>query len=136
MYIKHAKVIVVIIFALLSQIYNASAQQTIFNVPSADLTPKGKIFFQHQSSFSNRFANFDNNFVYGLGKNIEFDLTLFGVGTHSVRNEVLAPGFKAVFPISERTKTKLTFGHLIPISLIGNGVGGLRRKSMTQKCKS
>ncbi len=113
-----------IIFVLFLQPLSTHAQQTIFNVPSADVTERGMIFFQHQSSFSNEFANFDNNFVYGLGKNTEFDLTLFGVGTKSIRNEILAPGFKTVIPIFEKSKTKITFGHLIPISLIGKGIGG------------
>jgi len=100
------------------------AQQTIFNVPSADLTEKGMIFFQHQSSFSNKFAGFDNNFVLGVGKNSELDITLFDVGTKNIQNEVLALGFKSVIPLIERNQTKITFGHLIPISLRGNGVGG------------
>ena len=100
------------------------AQQTIFNVPSADLTEKGMIFFQHQSSFSNKFAGFDNNFVLGVGKNSELDITLFDVGTNNIQNEVLALGFKSVIPLIEKNQTKLTFGHLIPISLRGNGVGG------------
>ncbi len=102
----------------------AIAQQTIFNVPSADLVEKGKVFVQHQSSFSNKFGEFDNNFVYGLGMNTEFDLTLFNVGTKNIRNEVLGVGFKTVLPLHERSQTKLTFGHLIPVSLRGDGVGG------------
>lgn len=122
--LKYVKVLLLVAFALIFQNNTSLAQQTIFNVPSPDLTEKGMIFFQHQSSFSNEFANFDNNFVYGLGKNTEFDLTLFGVGTKSIRNEVLAPGFKTVIPIFEKSKTKFTFGHLIPISLTGKGVGG------------
>ena len=120
--------LIVIFFALVFLLFtgqnNAFAQQTIFNVPSADLTEKNMIFFQHQSTFSGRFGEFDNNFVFGLGKNTEFDLTLFNVGTKNIRNEVLALGFKSILPLDEKTHTKFTFGHLIPISLRRNGVGG------------
>lgn len=118
------KIIIVISILFIFSKNPSYSQQTIFNVPSADLTEKGMIFFQNQSTFSDEFANFDNNFVYGLGNYTEFDLTLFGVGTNNVRNEVLAPGFKTVLPVFEKTTTKFTFGHLIPISLLGNGVGG------------
>lgn len=100
------------------------AQQTIFDVPSADLTEKGMIFLQHESQFSDKFGLFTNYAAYGLGKNTEIDLTLFGVGTKKFRNEVLAVGFKTVIPLHEKSETKLTLGHLIPVSLRGNGVGG------------
>lgn len=121
------KILNILLFTIIALVFfstNAYAQQTIFNVPSADLTEKGMIFFQHQSSFSNKFAGFDNNFVLGVGKNSELDITLFDVGTKNIQNEVLALGFKSVIPLIERNQTKLTFGHLIPISLRGNGVGG------------
>jgi hypothetical protein len=32
----------------------AIAQQTIFNVPSADITPKNKNFLQHESQFRSK----------------------------------------------------------------------------------
>ena len=102
----------------------SSAQQTIFNVPSADITEKGMIFLQHESQFSNKFGLFTNYGAYGIGKNTEIDLTLFQIGTHNVRNENLGIGIKKIFPLHEKSETKLTLGHLIPISLRGNGVGG------------
>jgi len=106
------------------QINHVYAQQTIFNVPSADVTEKGMIFLQHESQFSGDFGLFTNYGAYGVGKNTEIDLTLFGVGTKKVRNEVLGIGFKTSLPIHERSETKLTFGNILPISLIDNGVGG------------
>lgn len=121
------KIILVIFFASLifcSGKNKSFAQQTIFNVPSADVTEKGMIFIQHESQFSNKFGLFTNYGAYGIGKNTEIDLTLFGVGTRKVRNEVLGIGFKTAIPLHEKTETKLTFGHIIPISLRGNGVGG------------
>ncbi len=102
----------------------AYAQQTIFNVPSADVTEKGMIFVQHESQFSNKFGLFTSYGAYGIGKNTEIDLTLFGVSTKKVRNEVLGIGFKSFIPLHEKSETKLTFGTLLPVSLRGNGVGG------------
>ena len=102
----------------------ALAQQTLFNVPSADVTEKGMIFVQHEAQFSNKFGLFTEYGAYGIGKHTELDLTLFGVGTKSVRNEVLGVGFKTSLPIHEKSETKLTFGTLLPVSLRGHGVGG------------
>lgn len=102
----------------------SSAQQTIFNVPSADITDKGKIFLQHESQFSNKFGLFTNYSAIGIRKNTELNLTLFGVGTNNVNNEVLGIGFKTTLPIHKKNETKITFGNLIPISLRGKGVGG------------
>ena len=61
----------------------AIAQQTVFNVPSADVTPKGKIFLQQEAQFrgSNPGAFF-NGTTYsaaGIGYNTELDATLFNV---------------------------------------------------------
>ena len=100
------------------------AQQTIFNVPSADITEKGMIFLQHEAQFSNKFGLFTEYGAYGIGKNTELDITLIGIGTNNVANEVLGVGFKSSLPLHEKTETKLTYGTLIPISLRGKGVGG------------
>lgn len=114
----------VLLFLLTFSGNKSFAQQTIFNVPSADITEKGMIFLQHESQFSGDFGLFTNYSAYGIGKNTEIDLTLFGVGTKNVRNEVLGIGFKTALPIHTKSETKFTFGHLIPVSLRGNGVGG------------
>ncbi|OGI09183.1 MAG: hypothetical protein A3I68_07320 [Candidatus Melainabacteria bacterium RIFCSPLOWO2_02_FULL_35_15] len=116
-------VLIAVIYVLLIQ-SKVLAQQTIFNVPSADVLDKGQIFLQHESQFSGDFGLFTNYSAYGIGKHTELDITLFGVGTKKIRNEVLGIGFKTSIPIHEKSETKLTFGNLIPISLRGDGVGG------------
>lgn len=103
---------------------NAFAQQTIFNVPSADIPERGKLFVEHESQFSGKFGLFTDYFALGVGKHTSLNLTLSGVGTRTFRNETLGLGFKTVLPLNERTETKFTFGHLIPVSLRGSGVGG------------
>ena len=102
----------------------ALAQQTLFNVPSADVAEKGMIFVQHESQFSNKFGLHTEYSALGIGKHTELDLTLFGVGTRNIRNEVLGVGFKTSLPLHEKSETKLTLGTLVPISLKGHGVGG------------
>ena len=120
---KH-KIITTILFFILAFGNKAFAQQTIFNVPSADVTEKGMTFVQHESQFSNKFGLHTEYGAFGIGKNTEIDITLFGVGTRDVRNEVLGIGFKKSIPLHEKSETKLTFGSLLPISLRGDGVGG------------
>jgi len=104
--------------------HHVCAQQTIFNVPSADVTEKGKIFLQQEGQFSNKFGLFTGYGAYGIGRHTEIDLTLFGIGTNNVANEFLGVGFKSSLPLHEKSETKLTYGTLIPISLRGKGVGG------------
>ena len=116
-------IVIVSVFVLLDQ-SKSLAQQTIFNVPSADVTEKGMIFLQQEGQFSNKFGLFTEYSAYGIGKHTELDVTLFGVGTKNVRNEVLGVGFKSSLPLHEKTETKLTIGSLIPISLRGDGIGG------------
>ena len=121
--IKH-KIIIIEIFFILLLGNKAHAQQTLFNVPSADVAEKGMIFVQHESQFSNKFGLHTEYSAFGIGKNTEIDVTLFGVGTRNVRNEVLGIGFKKFILLNEKSETKLTFGSLVPVSLRGNGVGG------------
>ena len=120
-HIKKITFLTLLFFFFCSQ---AQAQQTIFNVPSADVLEKGKVFLQHESQFSGKFGLFTHYSSFGVGKNTELDLTLFGVGTKKVRNEVLGVGFKTSLPIHEKSETKLTVGSLVPVSLTGGGVGG------------
>jgi hypothetical protein len=117
-------VITIIFLLMFFCVDKAHSQQTIFNVPSADVTEKGMIFVQQEGQFSDEFGLFTSYGAYGIGKNTEIDLTLFGVGTKKVRNEVLGIGFKSFIPLHEKSETKLTFGTLLPVSLRGDGVGG------------
>ncbi|MCA6364017.1 MAG: hypothetical protein IM638_13335 [Bacteroidetes bacterium] len=53
------------------------AQQNLFNIPSGDVTPKGKVFFQQQINFYShyRFTS-KSHFVAGLGNNFEAGINL------------------------------------------------------------
>ncbi|SHI86331.1 hypothetical protein SAMN02745146_1733 [Hymenobacter daecheongensis DSM 21074] len=62
---------------LLSIRYSAQGQQNLFNIPAGDLTPQGKVFFQHQTNIYNRgYFESKNHFVYGLGKGWEAGLNV------------------------------------------------------------
>lgn len=107
-------------------------QQTIFNVPSADVTPKGQVFLEHDSLF----RPWDGNDAYwqgthytalGTGYNTELEVTLFNVATPPSDNIALGVGFKSVIPLMAgrypKHELKLTVGEMIPVSLEGKDVG-------------
>jgi len=118
------------------QIYTSNfafAQQTIFNVPSADVTPKGRLFLQQESQF--RAWNPDAFWwgtgysAYGIGHNTELNVTLYNVSAPSSNNITLGTGFKSAIPIPKldekypKQEYKFTIGSEVLTSLEGNGVG-------------
>ena len=116
--------LLVTLFLLISSKETAFAQQTIFNVPSADVTEKGHLFLEPEAQFSDKFGLFTGYVAYGIGHHTALNLTVTGVGTHNVRDELLCLGSKTYVNLHEKSETKFTAGYLIPISLRCNGVGG------------
>jgi hypothetical protein len=58
----------------------AQAQQNLFNAPSGTITPKGKIFYQHQINlYDYNYVASKQHFVYGLGRNFEVGVNLLNV---------------------------------------------------------
>ncbi len=49
---------------------DSSAQQNLFNVPSAEITPKNALFFQQQTNF-NRTIQSNTTISYGFGNGFE-----------------------------------------------------------------
>lgn len=129
---KYIKLILIIVFFSLSY-EQAICMQTIFNVPSADVTEKNHIFLQEEVQTTpwntdNAFLNTTYSAV-GIGHNTEIDATLFNVGSPATQNISLGIGFKSAIPIvglkekfPER-EFKLTVGSQILLGLEGNGVG-------------
>lgn len=111
----------------------AYAMQTIFNVPSADVTEKGHIFVQEEAQTSP--WNTDNALysttygTVGVGHNTELGATLFNVGSPATENISVGVGFKSVIPIPglkekfPQREFKFTFGSEMLLGLEGNGVG-------------
>ena len=57
----------------------ALAQQNLFNVPSAEITPKNALFFQQQTNF-NRTIQSNTTISYGFGSGFEGGLNILSVG--------------------------------------------------------
>ncbi len=108
---------------------NSLAQQTIFNVPSADILQKDKIFIQHESQFRTQepqnFINATNYFAYGIGKNTELDATLFNLSSPASKNVSLGLGFKSFLEIDglEEYQAKIIIGDMVLFSLQENNIG-------------
>ncbi len=109
----------------------AQAQQTIFNVPSPDVTAKGEVFLEYETQFRTwRPGRFINNTAYsafGLGHGTELDVTMFNVNAPSSGDITLGVGLKKTVPLFPkrfpRRELKLTLGELVPVSLQGQGIG-------------
>jgi hypothetical protein len=82
-------------------------QQTIFNVPSADIAVKTDWFFQHQTTTRvwnpGRSWVQTNAFGYGIGHSIELDATLFNLDVKDAKDSTLSVGFKASVPLLRNT---------------------------------
>jgi len=126
-----SKILFFLVFYFFFSLKNLFSQQTIFNVPSADIVEKNKIFIQHESQFRTKnpdsFINTTNYLSYGVGKETELDATLFNLSSPSSNNLSLAIGFKNSkkigYKLFKNIDSTLIIGSMIPISLNDNGVG-------------
>ncbi len=120
-----------LLLALLFNVPVSHAQQTIFNVPSADVTPQDQVYLEHESQFKpwrpNAFWLGTHYTAYGIGHHTEIDATLSNVSAPTSGNIVLGIGFKSNIPLLAKRlpqrNLKLTIGNITPISLQGQGVG-------------
>lgn len=78
---------VIALFGLCSE---ALGQQSLFNVPSSDITAKGEWFFQEQVNFNSSGIS-NTTFDYGLGNNFEVGFNLFAVDFYHPRGESIDP---------------------------------------------
>jgi hypothetical protein len=60
--------------------FNALPQQNLFNIPSGDVTAKGKFFYQHQLNLYRNKVESKAHFVYGLGQGWDAGINLVGKG--------------------------------------------------------
>ena len=88
----------------------AMAQQNLFNIPSGDITPHKKVFYQHQINLYNDRFESKGHFVYGLGKGWDAGLNLVGKGfVFSPRWELIHNDRQlngALFPVAMGTLQK------------------------------
>ncbi|WP_044130095.1 hypothetical protein, partial [Rudanella lutea] len=57
---------------------SAKAQQNLFNIPSGDITPEKKVFYQHQLNVYTKQIESKGHFVYGLGKGWDAGVNVVG----------------------------------------------------------
>lgn len=88
---------------------NAKAQQTVFNVPSADILDKGKIYAELDAAFKtnnqevlSRFSSFVPRAVIGTGGNVEVGLNVLGNVQPGVDATTLVPTVKYRFYQNEK----------------------------------
>jgi hypothetical protein len=84
-----------IVAMLLLVTVSAHGQQTIMNVPSADVTDKGHVYFRADSFYQPSPAayNLNGNLALGLGHNFEIDLNGMNLA-HPGQQSSIMPGFK------------------------------------------
>jgi hypothetical protein len=99
-------------------------QQTIINVPSDALTPKGQGFFLHESQFAARskgaIYTTTNFLTYGLLDHTELAATLYSIDSEGSPLGSLGLGFKSTFEVLGDAlpafRPKWTLGFMLPIS--------------------
>ncbi len=107
------------------------AQQTIFNVPSADVTERGVIYLEHETQTRpygpGAYWNGTHYFAYGLGHNTDLNISQYNLSSPPSDNVSVGVGFKTAWPLLQKTfperEFKLTTGSQILTSLDGQGVG-------------
>lgn len=107
------------------------AQQTIVNLPSADQTPEGRLFFLHESQVRawdpQPYWATTNFLVYGLTGSIELCLTQYQLGVPRQPYGAVAAGYKGTRQFLRRVapqwELKLTGGQMFALSTTGKGFG-------------
>lgn len=114
-------------------ILDLSGQQNLFNIPSGDITPKDKFFYQHQINLYSEKLESKAHFVYGLGDGWDCGVNLVGKGLYFDKEWRMSynddPGDGALYPIIMGTLQKqFNISEVIDINLgtqIGYNVSSL-----------
>jgi hypothetical protein len=96
---------------------SATAQQTVFNVPTADILDKGKVYVELDAGFkttdqeiSRKFSSFVPRVVVGAGRNAEVGLNVTGNLNPGADSTTLVPTVKYRFYQNEKKDTALFAG--------------------------
>lgn len=110
---KYAILFLLLFFASLE----ARAQQTVFNVPTADVLDRGKVYGELDAAFKfnndeslNRFSSFVPRVVVGTGGGVEVGLNVTGNINPGADSTTLAPTVKYKFYQNEKNKVALFAG--------------------------
>jgi hypothetical protein len=95
-----------------------NGQQTIFNVPTADVLDRGKVYFELDASFKFncqpaqcKFSSFVPRIVVGIGHNVEVGLNVIGNIQPGADTTTLVPAIKWRFYKSEKNDWALYGGN-------------------------
>lgn len=106
------------IFTFLAFAASANAQQTVFNVPTADVLDKGKVYVEIDASFKTnnnealrKFSSFVPRVVVGAGVNVEVGLNLTGNVQPGTDRTTLVPTVKWRFYQNEKKDLALFAGN-------------------------
>jgi hypothetical protein len=119
-----------IVLATSLSISSVTAQQNLFNIPSGDITKKGKFFYQHQINvYSETQFESKSHLVYGLGKNWDVGLNLVDLPISLKKGTSLlsandATGKFPFYPLLMATAQKqFDVGHHFQVN-VGTQIGG------------
>ena len=110
---------------------SALAQQTVFDVPSADVTAPKHVYVEQESQFRpykpGQFWLGTEYLLVGVGHNTETGMVIYNVSSPESHNITLAPGFKSAIPIFPKkfpnAELKVIGGNELLVSVQGGGVG-------------
>ncbi|OYW08222.1 MAG: hypothetical protein B7X34_09080 [Acidobacteriia bacterium 12-62-4] len=106
-------------------------QQAIVNMPSADITPKGKHFLMHETQARawgpGRSWSGTNFYAYGVGRSTELAVTSYNGGSPLARTFSTGVGFKSAPQFWRESRpeleAKLTVGQMMLFNHRGGGLG-------------
>jgi hypothetical protein len=104
-----ANTFVIVLISIFVFSIGVPAQQTIFNVPTADVLDKGKVYFELDASFKvndqdalQKFSSFVPRVVVGVGGNVEVGLNVIGNIQPGADTTTLVPAIKWRFHKNEK----------------------------------
>lgn len=109
---------ILLLFCLAAFAVKLHAQQTVFNVPSADVLDKGKVYVELDAAFKTnnqealrRFSSFVPRIVVGAGRNVEVGLNVIGNVQPGLDSTTLVPAVKWKFYENEKKDFALFAGN-------------------------
>ena len=100
---------------IFSAAMEVAGQQTVFNVPSADVLDKAKVYVELDASFKTnnqdalrKFSSFVPRVVVGTGNNVEIGLNVTGNLNPGIDTTTLVPTVKWRFYRNEKKKSRFS----------------------------
>ncbi|MBZ2183987.1 MAG: hypothetical protein K7J46_04690 [Bryobacter sp.] len=117
------------------------SQQAIVNMPSADITPRRKHFYMHETQTRpqnpGRYWYGTNFYAYGVGKATELAVTSYNVGTPATPNFATGIGFKSAPQLFRKTREELeikwTVGQMGVMNHRGKGFGSFTYSHLSMR---